>query len=105
MRRSAQFRTENLSARSIFYPKTSCEVKAVSADKAKQLARYKKLLTKDFLAKGDAANGRTIFVRTCAACHTLYDTGGKVGPDITGSNRGDLNYILYQVVDPNDDGL
>jgi putative heme-binding domain-containing protein len=79
------------------------EVKAVSADKAKQMARYKKLLTKNFLAKGDAANGRAIFARTCAACHTLYDTGGKVGPDITGANRGDLNYILYQIVDPNDD--
>ncbi|HZO86206.1 MAG TPA: dehydrogenase, partial [Verrucomicrobiae bacterium] len=32
---------------------------------------------------------------------TLFGEGGKVGPDITGSNRGDLDYILQNVVDPN----
>jgi putative heme-binding domain-containing protein len=31
----------------------------------------------------------------------LFDTGGKVGPDITGSNRGDLDYILQNIIDPN----
>ncbi len=34
-------------------------------------------------------------------CHTLFDTGGKVGPDLTGSNRADLAYLLENVVDPN----
>ncbi len=28
-----------------------------------------------------------IFAKTCQQCHTLYGVGGKVGPDITGSNR------------------
>src|SRR5213078_359836 len=27
--------------------------------------------------------------------------GGKVGPDLTGSNRGDLDYILQNIIDPN----
>jgi putative heme-binding domain-containing protein len=31
----------------------------------------------------------------------LFGTGGKVGPDLTGSNRGDLDYILQNIVDPN----
>ena len=31
----------------------------------------------------------------------LFDTGGKVGPDLTGSNRGDLDYLLQNIVDPN----
>src|SRR5204863_4564253 len=42
-----------------------------------------------------------VFTRTCQQCHTLFDTGGKVGPDLTGSNRGELDYILQNIVDPN----
>ena len=41
-----------------------------------------------------------VFDKTCASCHTLFGEGGNVGPDITGSNRTDLNYILSNVVDP-----
>jgi putative heme-binding domain-containing protein len=42
-----------------------------------------------------------VFSRTCQQCHTLFGEGGKVGPDITGSNRSDLDYILHNAVDPN----
>jgi putative heme-binding domain-containing protein len=37
----------------------------------------------------------------CGQCHTLFDIGGKVGPDITGANRSDLSYLLETIVDPN----
>ena len=33
-------------------------------------------------------------------CHRLYGEGGKIGPDITGSNRANLDYILHNVLDP-----
>ncbi len=79
------------------------DVKEVAADKAKQMSRYKALLTDSHVAKGDISNGRVIFDKTCLACHTLFRTGGQVGPDITGSNRANLDYILYQLIDPNDD--
>ncbi|MCG8584359.1 MAG: c-type cytochrome, partial [Pirellulales bacterium] len=78
-------------------------IKSVSADKAKLLAKYKKLLTDEHVAKGDVAGGRAIYSRTCAACHKLFDAGGEVGPEITGANRANLDYILYQIIDPNDD--
>jgi len=42
-----------------------------------------------------------VFARTCQQCHTLFGEGGKVGPDITGSNRSDLDYILQNAIDPN----
>ena len=42
-----------------------------------------------------------MFAKVCFQCHTLFGTGGKVGPDLTGSNRGDLDYILQNMVDPN----
>ena len=32
--------------------------------------------------------------------HTLFGTGGKVGPDITGANRASLDYLLVNILDP-----
>src|SRR5205823_14937314 len=32
--------------------------------------------------------------------HTLFDAGGKVGPELTGSNRRDLDYLLSNILDP-----
>ena len=34
-------------------------------------------------------------------CHQLHDAGGSLGPDLTGSNRFDLDYLLENIVDPN----
>ena len=42
-----------------------------------------------------------VFSRLCVQCHTLFETGGKVGPDLTGSNRGDLDYLVQNMADPN----
>ena len=41
-----------------------------------------------------------MFAKTCQQCHTLYGVGGKVGPDITGSNRPNLDYLLENILDP-----
>ena len=30
----------------------------------------------------------------------MFGSGGKIGPDLTGSDRKNLNYILENVVDP-----
>ena len=69
------------------------------ADKVKDIDRFKKLVrTKGY---GDARRGRGVYSRTCQQCHMLFGEGGKVGPDITGSNRADLDYILHNAVDPN----
>ncbi|MBK8097010.1 MAG: DUF1080 domain-containing protein [Planctomycetes bacterium] len=64
------------------------------------IARYKALLTPEFLANADHSSGRAIFARTCQACHQLYGVGGTIGPDLTGSNRSDLSYLLSNVIDP-----
>jgi putative heme-binding domain-containing protein len=70
------------------------------ASAEKEIARYKSLLTEPFLASADPSHGRALFARTCQACHTLYGTGGKVGPDLTGSNRADVGYLLANIIDP-----
>ena len=45
--------------------------------------------------------GATVFEQRCAACHQLFGRGQSIGPDLTGSGRKDLDYLLINVVDPN----
>lgn len=72
-----------------------------TADKKAEIDRYKKIYSAGGSTPGNASRGRAIFTKTCQQCHTLFDVGGKVGPDLTGSNRADLDYIFQNVVDPN----
>jgi len=72
-----------------------------TADKKKEIERYRRIFQAGGSQPGDASRGRGVFMRTCQQCHTLFGTGGKVGPDLTGSNRRDLEYILENMVDPN----
>ena len=44
-----------------------------------------------------------VFNKTCASCHVMYGEGGKIGPDLTGSNRANLDYLLLNSVDPSYD--
>jgi len=32
----------------------------------------------------------------------MYDEGGEIGPDLTGSNRHNVDYILRMVINPNE---
>lgn len=72
-----------------------------SADKKAEIEKYVKIYRAGGSTPGDASRGRAVFAKVCQQCHTLFDTGGKVGPDLTGSNRADLSYILENMVDPN----
>jgi putative heme-binding domain-containing protein len=77
------------------------DVNAPKVDMAVRVKKYRDLLTPAALAKGDLAKGKTLFMATCGACHKLFGEGQNVGPDITGSNRADLGYLLENVLDPN----
>jgi putative membrane-bound dehydrogenase-like protein len=74
-------------------------VRTTPADRARLIATWKKTLTAPAPAP-DLSQGRAVFARTCQQCHTLYGVGGKVGPDITGSNRANLDYLLENILDP-----
>ena len=67
----------------------------------KQLfAHYKQLLTPERLQSSDPSAGRRVFQQTCAVCHTLYGEGAKIGPELTGADRHNLDYLLDNVLDP-----
>lgn len=74
--------------------------KISNQQKIAEIARYKAMLTPEALKSGDPSAGRALFAKTCMQCHTLYGEGGKVGPDLTGSNRQDIDYLMVNIVDP-----
>ena len=76
------------------------KIQPTSQTKTALIARYKAILAADSPQPADAARGRAIFDRTCLSCHRLFEAGGDVGPDLTGSDRANPDYILENVLDP-----
>ncbi len=75
-------------------------IRPPSAEKTKALANYRKAVLPDAIKKADRKHGRLLFSRTCASCHTLFGEGGKIGPDLTGSQRANPEYLLTKLLDP-----
>ena len=72
-------------------------LKQSSAAKEARIAQVRKLIG---TGKGDAEAGHAIFKTSCAVCHTLGREGGKIGPDLTGYERDNLDFMLPAIVDP-----
>jgi putative membrane-bound dehydrogenase-like protein len=76
------------------------ELRDSPRDKQELMDRLKGELQPAAIAGADASAGRALFVKNCANCHRLFGSGGEIGPDLTGANRKNLDYILQNVVDP-----
>ncbi|GAB4474670.1 MAG: hypothetical protein OHK0057_21540 [Thermoflexibacter sp.] len=66
----------------------------------KSYLKYQRILTEKALANADIGKGELLYQRVCGSCHKMYGKGGNIGPDLTGSNRGSLDYILFNVLNP-----
>ena len=66
----------------------------------KTYARYHRLLSGKAASSANVAKGGMLFQRTCGPCHKLNNQGGNLGPDLTGSNRGNLDYLLSNILNP-----
>jgi putative membrane-bound dehydrogenase-like protein len=75
-------------------------IRSPSKDKAALMTKYKSELTPGNLKQADLSNGRAVFAKNCASCHRLFDDGGRIGPELTGSQRANLDYFLENVLDP-----
>ena len=62
-----------------------------------ELARVKRILA---AAEGVPKRGEATYSLRCATCHTLFAKGGRVGPDLTSYQRGDLDMLLLAVIAP-----
>ena len=76
------------------------EVRVSESARRTRINELKQSLDRATLGKADLAHGRAIFGRICASCHRLYGTGGEIGPDLTGSGRDNLDYLLENILDP-----
>jgi putative heme-binding domain-containing protein len=70
------------------------------AGPAGAIQHWKRQLTPELLAQSDRSHGRTVYQAICANCHTLNGDGGSIGPDLTGSNRDNLDYLLENILFP-----
>lgn len=50
---------------------------------------------------GDAARGKQVFQKICAACHRLDNFGHEIGPSLASFRTRGLEAILVNVLDPN----
>jgi putative membrane-bound dehydrogenase-like protein len=69
-----------------------------SPEKQKRIAEVRGLLPEG--DKGNAARGKPIFQEQCAVCHRLFGQGETIGPELTGADRGNLDFLLTSLVDP-----
>jgi putative heme-binding domain-containing protein len=44
-----------------------------------------------------------MFGELCGVCHQMFGEGALIGPDLTGSNRTELDYLLTNIIDPSGD--
>jgi putative heme-binding domain-containing protein len=75
-------------------------IESIDTNTQQQFAKFRVLATAEALDKADASAGRAVFSKTCAACHKLHGHGGNVGPDITGANRSNMEYLLGNILTP-----
>ena len=66
----------------------------------KAYSKYQRMITEKTVETGNSINGEKIFQNTCGSCHKMYGKGGNIGPDLTGSNRGSIDYLLFNVLNP-----
>ncbi len=76
------------------------KITPASKERAALTKKWKEYLTEETLAKADAGRGRMLFAKSCSACHKMYGEGNAVGPELTGSQRSNLDYVLENVLDP-----
>ncbi|MAI70976.1 MAG: dehydrogenase [Rhodopirellula sp.] len=81
-------------------------VRATSAEKERSIQHYRSLLT-SVPPKSDTSafrpnviSGHKVFQKSCANCHRMFGEGSEIGPDLTGSNRDSVEYLLDNIIDP-----
>jgi putative heme-binding domain-containing protein len=71
-----------------------------SAEKLRRIDALKESLQPAILAEADTSHGRLLFDQACGRCHKLFGAGESIGPDLTGGNRTNIDYLLENIVDP-----
>lgn len=62
--------------------------------------QYRSILTKSALENANLQAGKQLFMKSCGTCHNMFGEGADIGPNLTGSNRTNTDYILLNVLEP-----
>jgi putative membrane-bound dehydrogenase-like protein len=76
------------------------DVRPTATSKSGLVNKLKKQLSDLELSKSNATLGKAVFSKACAQCHRLFGEGGTIGPDLAGSQRTNLDYLLENIIDP-----
>ncbi|MEI8210905.1 MAG: PVC-type heme-binding CxxCH protein [Planctomycetota bacterium] len=71
-----------------------------SIDLATANERSRALAKVTLEGNGDPYHGKKLYRELCGRCHHLFDDGGRVGPDLTGYQRDQLETLLRNIVAP-----
>ncbi len=67
------------------------------AAKLERMAAVRRALSD---GRGDVQAGRRLFEAACGVCHRLFETGKSIGPELTGYERDNLEFLLPAIIDP-----
>lgn len=76
------------------------QVRQTDSQRVELVEQLRNELSQSEMSDGDLKAGGELFQKNCANCHVLYGKGSRIGPDLTGSDRKNLNYLLENLVDP-----
>ena len=75
------------------------DVRPTPQEKEQQITRLVRQLG-DAVGEADLKTGRRLFMERCSACHRVQGEGRALGPDLAGSQRSSLQYLVENVIDP-----
>jgi putative membrane-bound dehydrogenase-like protein len=84
----------------VMFTKTIGRYRPSDADKLKLIDAKKKVMLDG--TKVDYEAGHQLMQKTCLVCHSFYNEGMHVGPDLTGVGRSSIDALLHNVIDPNE---
>ncbi|MCH1440078.1 MAG: c-type cytochrome, partial [Rubripirellula sp.] len=76
------------------------EVRTTPHEMQNKIDELRKALQVSLSDEAQLGNGHRLFQKLCQNCHRLFGEGEQIGPDLTGSNRNNIDYLLSNVVDP-----
>ncbi len=77
------------------------KIGTTSEEKKAFYDKYRGMLKADVVARADRNLGKTLYEQNCGKCHKLFGKGDNIGPDLTGANRSNLDYLLENIIEPN----
>jgi putative heme-binding domain-containing protein len=66
-------------------------------EKEREIKRVRQVLK---IKGGDQKRGQELFALMCSSCHRLGRTGRQIGPNLTGYERDNLDFIVPAIADP-----